>query len=51
MNDIKGCRAAVFGFVVVWLDRHGQSEDRLPGRATVRFTSLGDLLPLLGIES
>ena len=50
-NGWDAAGAAVSGFMVVWLDRRGEPEDRLPGRPTARITSLGDLPALLGVAS
>ncbi len=43
--------AAAFGIAVVWLDRRGKPEDRLPGRPAARAASLSELPGLLGATS
>ena len=48
-NGWDAAGGAVFGFRVVWLDRRGEPEERLPGRPAVRNASLNDLPALLGI--
>ena len=50
-NGWDAAGAAAFGFVVVWLDRRGAPEDRLPGHPRARITALGDLPALLGVAS
>ncbi len=47
--DVAG--AAAFGFRVVWIDRRGEPEDRLPGRPDARIATLADLPLLLGVGS
>jgi 2-haloacid dehalogenase len=49
-NGWDASGAAVFGFNVVWIDRLGAPEDRLPGRPAARIATLGDLPSLLGID-
>jgi 2-haloacid dehalogenase len=39
--------ASVFGFKVAWINRFGQSEERLPGRPTVEIKNLLELPDLL----
>ena len=39
--------AAAFGFKVAWVNRFGQSEERLPGRPDVEIRNLAELSPLL----
>jgi 2-haloacid dehalogenase len=46
--DVHG--AATFGFRVVWIDRIGQVDERLPGRPAAVVRRLDDLLPLLGLD-
>jgi FMN phosphatase YigB (HAD superfamily) len=41
-------RRKQLGFMVVWLDRLGSPEDRLPGRPAAGITSLSELPALLG---
>jgi 2-haloacid dehalogenase len=44
--DVAG--AAVFGFRVVWHNRFGRPQDRLPGEPEAVITSLDELPGLLG---
>ena len=46
-NGWDAAGAAAFGFAVVWLDRRGEREDRLPGGPAARVASLSELPALL----
>ncbi len=41
--------ASNFGFKVVWCNRFGQPEERLPGQPDAQITSLSELPPILGL--
>jgi len=48
-NAWDACGAANFGFRVVWVNRFGQAQERLPGRQEAEIKDLSQLPPLLGI--
>ena len=48
-NAWDACGAANFGFRVVWVNRFGQAEERLPGNHEHEITNLAELPPLFWI--
>jgi 2-haloacid dehalogenase len=48
-NAWDACAAANFGFRVVWVNRFGQAEERIPGRQEQEIKNLSQLPPLLGL--
>lgn len=48
-NAWDASAAANFGFRVVWVNRFGQKEERLPGKPEHEITTLADLPGLLGL--
>jgi len=48
-NAWDACAAANFGFRVVWVNRFGQAEERIPGQQEHEITDLSQLPPLLGL--
>ena len=48
-NAWDACAAANFGFRVVWVNRFGQAEERLPGQHEREIADLSQLPPLLGL--
>jgi len=47
-NAWDACAAANFGFRVVWVNRFGQAQERIPGRQEAEIQDLSQLPPLLG---
>ncbi len=47
-NAWDAAGASAFGFKVAWVNRFGQSLERLPGRPDVEIGDLAELVPLLG---
>ncbi len=47
-NAWDAAGASAFGFKVAWVNRFGQSLERLPGRPDVEIGNLSELTPLLG---
>ena len=45
-NAWDACAAANFGFRVVWVNRFGQTEERLPGQQEFEIKNLAELPPL-----
>ncbi len=48
-NAWDAAAAANFGFRVVWVNRFGQPQERIPGRHEHEIATLSDLPPLLGL--
>ena len=48
-NAWDACAAANFGFRVVWVNRFGQAEERIPGQQEHEITNLAELPPLFGL--
>jgi len=48
-NAWDACGAANFGFRVVWVNRFGQAEERIPGQQEHEIRDLSQLPPLLGL--
>ena len=48
-NAWDACAAANFGFRVVWVNRFGQAQERIPGRQEAEIKDLSQLPPLLGV--
>lgn len=48
-NAWDACGAANFGFRVVWVNRFGQAEERLPGQQEHEIRNLAELPPLFGL--
>ena len=48
-NAWDACAAANFGFRVVWVNRFGQAEERIPGQQEQEITDLSQLPPLLAL--
>ena len=50
-NTWDAFAVSAFGLTVAWVNRFGQSPERLPSRPDAEITSLSELLVLLGIVS
>lgn len=48
-NAWDACAAANFGFRVVWVNRFGQAEERIPGQHEHEIQNLAELPPLFGL--
>lgn len=48
-NAWDACAAANFGFRVVWVNRFGQAEERIPGTQEHEIKNLAQLPPLFGL--
>jgi len=46
-NGWDASGAAVFGFKIAWINKFGQSPERLPGKPDVEIQSLSELPALL----